>query len=86
MRRISIAIGLTTLLLASLCSAQQSRWETSRTRLSYAPPASLTVWVPRMAASRSSRWSPTQFPICDSVIYEASPYGTGGIGILNANP
>ncbi len=80
MRRIDIAFALSTLLLASICSAQQTATTPQPDTVINcvgAKNGTIPIWTGS---------APPNITLCNSGIYEASPYGTGSIGILNPNP
>jgi hypothetical protein len=98
MRRTSIAFALSTLLLASICSAQQTASTSQHTAPRAGNPANTTTLVGgpdtvvncvqaqvgRIAMFTAATLS--SVILCNSGIYEALPYGTGAIGILNPHP
>jgi hypothetical protein len=98
MRRTSIAFALSTLLLASICSAQQTASTSQHTAPKAGNPANTTTLVGgpdtvvncvqaqvgRIAMFTAATLS--SVILCNSGIYEALPYGTGAIGILNPHP
>jgi hypothetical protein len=80
MRRISIAFALSTLLLVSVTSVQQTATTSQPDTIVNcvgAKNGTIPIWTGS---------APPNITLCNSGIYEASPYGTGAIGILNPNP
>lgn len=98
MRHISIAFALSTLLLISICSAQQKGTTSQQTATSARNPANTTTLVggpdtvvncAQAQAGRIAMFTAATLSsviLCNSGIYEAQPYGTGAIGILNPHP
>ena len=98
MRRISIAFVLSTLLFVSVVSAQQTTTTSQPTATStgnLANTAKSGVGIDTIVNCVGAKngtipiWTgsaPPNITLCNSGIYEASPYGTGAIGILNPNP
>src|ERR1035437_2173350 len=98
MRRTSIAFALSTLLLASICSAQQTASTSQHTAPKAGNPANTTTLVGgpdtvvncvQAQVGRSAMFTAATVSsviLCNSGIYEAQPYGTGAIGILNPHP
>jgi hypothetical protein len=101
MRRISTSIALvlsTVLLFVSASSAQQTATTTQQTATSTATPGNRTKLgggpdtIVNCVGAQNGRISvftaaaPPNITLCNSGIYEAAPYGTGAIGILNPNP
>ena len=98
MRRVSIAFTLSTLLLISICSAQQKGTTSQQTATSARNPADTTTLVggpdtvvncAQAQAGRIAMFTAATLSsviLCNSGIYEALPYGTGPIGILNPDP
>lgn len=98
MRRITIVFALSTLLLVSICSGQQTATASRHAATSAANPANATksdggpdiianclnAQPGQLVVFGNSR--PPNIVVCNSGIYEALPYGTGPIGILNPNP
>src|ERR1035437_5868390 len=98
MRRTSIAFALSTLLLASICSAQQTASTSQHTAPKAGNPANTTTLVGgpdtvvncvQAQVGRIAMFTAGAVSsgiLCNSGIYEAQPYGTGAIGILNPHP
>jgi len=98
MHRLSVAIALSTLLFVSVCSAQQTATTSRHTTTSAGSGESTTksgggtdtiVNCPSAQNGRIAVFTgaaPPNITLCNSGIYEAAPYGTGAIGILNPNP
>jgi hypothetical protein len=98
MRRISIALALFISLLVSVSLAQQTATISQQTATSAGNPANTTklsggpdtvincvgAQVGRIAIFTQTL--PPNVILCNSGIYEAPPYGTGAIGILNPHP
>ena len=97
MRRVSIAFALSTLFV-SVASAQPTATTFQQTATSAGNQANTAKvggdpdTVTNCAGAQNGRIAifkgsaPPNITICNSGIYEAKPYGTGAIGILNPNP
>ena len=94
----SMVLALSTLFLLSITAAQQKASTSQPTATSAGDSANTAKMVGgpdtvancagaqngRIAVFKGS--APPNITICNSGIYEAKPYGTGAIGILNSNP
>ncbi len=96
-RLVRIVLALSSLLLASICAAQQKATTSQQTPASAQNPATtspgggpdiiancLNAQPGQLVVFGNSR--PPNIVVCNSGIYEALPYGSGPIGILNPNP
>ena len=98
MRHTGIAFTLSTLLLVSICSAQQTAITSQHTAPKAGNPANTTTLVggpdtvvncAQAQAGRIAMFTAATLSsviLCNSGIYEAQPYGSGAIGILNPHP